>query len=367
MGMNKYFHMSKGEGELSYSRNSSLQETVWLLNKQLLEGVLESLFKVSYGNGKVCNIVDLGCGVGPVPPALVSLVINVIKGKLKEYESCDEVGFKCQIYMNDLPSNDFSTLFKDLMSLEGLQTKYDGNPLCFLMGAPGSYYDRLFHPNTLDFVHANYALHWLSQVPAGLWNEQGMPMNKGDIYMSETSSKAVGNVYWTQFENDFTKFLKHRSEEVVPNGYMLITLLGRPNDSNFFTWRNVEHKIITQSLIALISEGLVKEEKLDDFNFPAYHPSMDQLESVVKKEGSFFIEEKRTSIHDPTSEIKSKHEKAQILAKSTYAFSGSLISHHFGDQIVQPFYDKLVYFAFQHFDLGYPAPNHSLTILLRKF
>ncbi|CAO2828111.1 unnamed protein product [Amaranthus hypochondriacus] len=339
------------------------------MNKQLLESVLESLFKISYGDDKIYNIVDLGCGVGPVPSALVSLVINVIKGKLKELEceSCDEVGFKCQIYMNDLPSNDFSTLFKDLMSLEGLQTKYDGNPLCFLMGAPGSYYDRLFHPNTLDFVHANYALHWLSQVPTDLLNEQGIPINKGNVYMSETSSNAVGNAYWSQFQNDFTKFLKYRSEEVMSNGCMLITLLGRPNDSDFFTWRTVELKIINQALIALIHEGLVKEEKLDDFNVPVYHPSMDQLESVVNKEGSFLIEEKRIVIHDSASEIKNKHERAQVLAKSTYAFSGSLISHHFGDQILQPFYDKLVYFAFQHLDLGYLAQNHSLTILLRKF
>ncbi|CAO2832575.1 unnamed protein product [Amaranthus hypochondriacus] len=364
MEMNKYFHMSKGEGDLSYSRNSSVQEKVWLMNKQLLEGVVESLFKVREGDDKVCNIVDLGCGVGPVPSALVSMVINIIQGKLKEMKG--DV-FKCQIYMNDLPSNDFSTLFKDLMSLKGLQTKYDGNPLCFLMGVPGSYYDRLFHHNTLDFVHANYALHWLSQVPAGLVNEQGRPINKGNVYMSETSSRAVGNAYWTQFENDFTTFLEYRSEEIVSNGCMLITLLGRPNNSDLFTWRTAELKIINQALIALISEGLIKEEKLDDFNVPAYHPSMNELESIVKKEGSFLIEEKRILIHEAASEINNKHERAQVLAKFIYAFSGTLISHHFGHQILQPFYDKLVHFAFHHLDQGFLVEIHSLTILLRKF
>lgn len=110
-------------------------------------------------------MADMGCGVGPVPLALVSLVVEIIEKKCNELKCKEDLHQEptIQIYMNDLPSNDYKLLFKDLLNLEILK-RDEVVPLCLFKAVPGSFYDTLFPLNTLHFVHSSYALHWLSQV-----------------------------------------------------------------------------------------------------------------------------------------------------------------------------------------------------------
>lgn len=134
------------------------------MGQSLLESGIQSLISDGGSPNEALKVADLGCGVGPVPLALVALVIENVGKKCKELK-WDENGEVPEIiiYLNDLPSNDFGLLFKDLLNMEELKRK-DGVPFCFLMSTPGSYYGRLFPRNSLHFVHANYTLHWLSQV-----------------------------------------------------------------------------------------------------------------------------------------------------------------------------------------------------------
>ncbi|XP_021743511.1 caffeine synthase 1-like [Chenopodium quinoa] len=369
MRMEEFFHMTTGDGELSYAKNSSVQREALSMNQDILESTIQSLISEQIGLSKGLNIADLGCGVGPAPLTLISLVMEVVQRKCKELKLNNETHHqvsKLQMYMNDLPSNDFNLLFKDLLSLKVLKRKDDGVPLCFVMGVPGSYYDVLFPCNTLHFVHANYTLHWLSKAPPGLYDEQGMSINKRNIYISETSSRPVAIAYRDQFEQDFIQFLKCRSKEVVTNGSMLLTLRGRPCSSDSFTWTSFEFKIFIKALTCLVSEGLINEEMLDNFDFPCYFANTEELESIVKKEGSFEFEISRTMVLDIAPEVEDKWERAQIISNFIRAFSESLVSRHFGEDIVTPLYDKLIYYAFQHLDHAQPAQNHAVTVLLRK-
>uniref|UniRef100_A0A803MRS0 Uncharacterized protein n=1 Tax=Chenopodium quinoa TaxID=63459 RepID=A0A803MRS0_CHEQI len=270
--------------------------------------------------------------------------------------------------MNDLPSNDFSLLFKNLLNLEALKRKDDnGEPLCFLMGVPGSYYDMLFPRNSLHFVHSNYALHRLSKIPPGLYDDQGMPINKKNIYTAETSPKSVAKAYWDQFEQDFNLFLKCRSKEVVSNGFMLLTLTGSPcSSTNSSIWRSYGFNLLTEALLCLVSEGLIKEEKLDNFDFPCYLASTDELEIIVQKEGSFVVEHSETLPLDIAPEIEDKWERSQIVTNFIRAFSESVLSHHFGDEIITPFYEKFTYCVFQHLAQDKLLQHYAVTVLLRK-
>lgn len=59
---------------------------------------------------------------------------------------------------------------------------------------------------------------------------EGLEGNKGNIYMASTSPRSVINAYCKQFQNDFLAFLKHRAEELVSGGRMLLTILGRRSE-----------------------------------------------------------------------------------------------------------------------------------------
>ncbi|KAH0911813.1 hypothetical protein HID58_035134 [Brassica napus] len=58
-------------------------------------------------------------------------------------------------------------------------------------------------------------------VPDGLEN------NNTSIHINDTSPPDVYKSYLNQFKNDFSLFLRMRSEEIVPNGQMVLTFVGR--------------------------------------------------------------------------------------------------------------------------------------------
>lgn len=62
--------------------------------------------------------------------------------------------------------------------------------------------------------------------------ESGIPLNRGNIYITKTSPPIVHQAYLEQFANDFTSFLSIRSEEMVPHGHILLTIVGKGDDES---------------------------------------------------------------------------------------------------------------------------------------
>ncbi|XP_043722472.1 probable caffeine synthase 4 [Telopea speciosissima] len=229
MGVKEFLRMSNGERDTSYAQNSFNwleQRSVISTAKPILEKAIEDL--VSEGlPSNVLTIADLGCAFGPN----TFTVITTIKRKVEK--RCNELGVKqpeLQVFLNDLPGNDFNSTFKfffeNYQQLEGERIGEDGKK-CFIAGAPGSFYERLFPLNSLHLVHSCYSAHWLSRVPPGLTNEVGIPINKGKIYISNTSPPPVSKAYLEQFQEDFTSFIMLRSKELIPNARMVLILHGR--------------------------------------------------------------------------------------------------------------------------------------------
>ncbi|KAK9700033.1 hypothetical protein RND81_08G212700 [Saponaria officinalis] len=333
MDVQEFLHMNHGDGEFSYAHNSSavpghvFTETV----KPAVENVIKyQLLHNFTKQHKVLKVADLGCGIGPTPVNFIATVIETMHKVCKEMmkKQQDDQVLELQIYMSDLPSTDFNMLFKDALKLQG-QTR-DGTPLCFVMGAPGSFYGRLFPAKSLHFVHSSAALHWLSQVPSGVRSEDGVELNKGSILASHTSTPYIQQTYFAQFKHDFTSFLTCRSQEVVTNAHMLLSFAGRKSKLS-------EHLLSThlcQALARLVSKGVITEEKLDSFNMPAYFPYKEQVEDIIKEEGSFEIENMKVTIDVAASHlIKDTKLRAEAIGKFMRSILETVISYHFGAQI----------------------------------
>ncbi|KAH9615640.1 hypothetical protein KSS87_023648 [Heliosperma pusillum] len=329
-------HMTKGDGEFSYSHNSNSQNRVFsYVIKPLLESSVKSILSNEEMRPmKVMNVADLGCGVGPTPVSLISTVTRTVHNICKELEFNGDDIPQLRIFMSDLPSNDFNLLFKEVIDGQSHDGHNEnGKPSCFVMGAPGSFYGRLFPCNSLQLVFSNYAIHWLSQVPRDLYDEVGVPMNKGKIVASDTSHPQVLEAYYDQFQEDFTKFLKCRSNEVVANGYM----------------------------------GIIEEEKLDTFNLPVYFPCKEEIKEIVSKEGSFAIEHLEVVYDDVQNEIKNAELGAEFLAKVARSINESLISYHFGAHVWDDLYDVLYKVIFNNLEADVdPSDIFNIVIVLRK-
>lgn len=109
-------------------------------------------------------IADLGCSSSE------SNTLSVVSDLIETVEDARrDIGngpVEYQVYLNDLPKNDFNTIFQSLSSFKDKLKQQLGDDFghCFVNGVPGSFYGRLFPSNHLHFVHSSYSLHWLSQV-----------------------------------------------------------------------------------------------------------------------------------------------------------------------------------------------------------
>ncbi|XP_009801212.1 S-adenosyl-L-methionine:benzoic acid/salicylic acid carboxyl methyltransferase 2-like [Nicotiana sylvestris] len=295
------------------------------MTKTIRDKAISALYR-SLSPETIC-IADLDCSSGPNTFLVVTQLIRVI------CEECKSNGQQQQLpefhdFLNDLSGNDFNTIFRSLMpefyddlrKKNIIEDEFDPNN-CFVSGVAGSFYNRLFPSKSLHFVHSSYSLHWLSQVPDGIEN------NKGNICLTSTSSASVIKAYYEQFERDFATFLKHRSKELVQNGRMILTMLGRKNEDLFCKGCSDEWELL--ATVLKIIGGSIEEEKMDAFNIPAYNPSPAEVMCVVEKEGSFAINSSETSEIQRNDSSDEKYNMIQ----SFRSVAEPLLVSHFGDEL----------------------------------
>ncbi|XAR64577.1 7-methylxanthosine synthase [Bertholletia excelsa] len=153
--------MNAGDGETSYANNSVHQKTIIFNMRPLLEEALKKAYNQSFP--KCFKVADLGCSSGPNTFMVISMIIETIRSSsLQNNRKPPEL----LAYLNDLPYNDFNTVFKMLPAFYQRLKKENRQEtmIPFVSAMPGSFYTRLFPSNSLHFVHSSYSLHWLSQV-----------------------------------------------------------------------------------------------------------------------------------------------------------------------------------------------------------
>ncbi|KAL0367511.1 UNVERIFIED_CONTAM: Salicylate carboxymethyltransferase [Sesamum radiatum] len=280
--------MNGGIGEASYANNSLVQEKVISMTKPIIEAAITELIMCSSSSmvrgAKSLCMAELGCSTGP-NTLIVAMEFVKIVSRLCRKHGHDQLP-EFQIQLNDLPGNDFNSIFKSFapsFHAQLLQEVGSSALYCFISGVPGSFYGRLFAANSLHFVHSSYSLMWLSKVP------ERVEINKENIYIGSTSPASVITAYYEQFQRDFSTFLRCRSEEVMCGGKMVLTLLGRRSESASSKECCYIWELLALSLKEMVSQGLIEEEKLGSFNIPQYTPSLSEVKTEVEKEGSFTI------------------------------------------------------------------------------
>ncbi|KAK3418767.1 hypothetical protein EUGRSUZ_H03334 [Eucalyptus grandis] len=215
-------------------------------------------------------IADLGCSCGPNTLFAVSEIISIV---MDLYNAKKHELPEFQLFLNDLPENDFNTLFSYFLPRfqeklsEQMKSKYGVRAAlaCFFNGVPGSFYGRLFVP-------------------------RGLEENKGNISMARLSPPSVLRACYEQFQRDFSTFLEYRGQELVVGGCMVLTLLGQRNDDPSSEEYRQFWELLIIDLNEMVTEGLIEEEKLDSFNVPYYPPSPKEVHREVEKQGSFSID-----------------------------------------------------------------------------
>ncbi|CAA0839644.1 S-adenosyl-L-methionine-dependent methyltransferases superfamily protein [Striga hermonthica] len=261
------YHMMGGDGPHSYAQNSDYQRQLVVWSEGLIHELITEHLDTSFNT---IRIADLGSSVGPNAFLAVRNIISAIKAKCT---STQQHVPEFHVFFNDLPDNDFNTLFRNLPRDGGY----------FACASPGSFHGRLFPRKTVDIAHCSTALHWLSRVPEGVGE-------RGSVHYSGAGNE-VRRAYREQYEVDMRDFLSSRAEELVPGGLMLLLVLGFPDgevlsDSGI----GVAFQILGSCLHHMAKMGKLSEDKVDSFNLPFYYPSPSELKTLIEANGLFHIE-----------------------------------------------------------------------------
>ncbi|KAL7089809.1 hypothetical protein ACP275_12G000600 [Erythranthe tilingii] len=362
MDIEKVFQMKGGIGENSYWKNSSLQKRAADKVKHIITEAMEEMYVEK--RPKSIGIADLGCSTGPNTLSSIKQLVHTVLLQTTTHHPEPEPEFR--VFLNDLPTNDFNTLFQ---SLPDFYTQLNPVRRIYISAYPGSFYGRLFPDHCLHFIYSSNSLHWLSKVPAGIYDEHGFSINKKSIYISERSTEEVSLAYLKQFQDDFSLFLKSRSEEVVCGGRMVLILLGRTGSHHADRGNSVFWEIMYRSLSIMVDEGEIEEEKLESYEVHFYAPSKEELEDEVRKEASFKLDVfemfEMDHHHQNENDIISDNDMSYgtAVANTVRSIQESMLANHFGDSIL----DKL----FQHYarllDQEFAAANdhiNSITTVL---
>ncbi|XP_058109219.1 probable methyltransferase ICS2 [Magnolia sinica] len=339
MEVKEVLSMNGGDGENSFAQNSRFTRKIISITKPVLVKAIQDLFSNSFSS-EILTVADLGCSCGPNTMSVVSTIISTVE-KITHESNRPLPEF--QVFLNDLPGNDFNSVFKGLPAFyrEMMEGKEKNGLSCFIGGFPGSFHGRLFPKNSLHLVHSSYSVHWLSQVPQGLYSKEGLALNKGKMYISKTSPPCVWKAYLDQFQKDFYLFLKSRSYEVGPSGAMVLVLSGRSTDDPSSKESCYQWELLAEALSWMVSEGFVTEEKVDSFDVPYYTPSVEEVGEVVEKEGSFEIDQlEMFELGVGDEEEKDKWVNGEKVARNIRSFTEPLISYHFGQEITERLFQK---------------------------
>nr|XP_017222934.1 PREDICTED: benzoate carboxyl methyltransferase-like [Daucus carota subsp. sativus] len=326
--------MTAGNQECSYAHNSSLQKNVILGSKNVLDDTIKNYG--TEGFSECLNVADLGCSCGPTAFLSVTNIINSV------HAVCQEKNLKApnefQVFLNDLPNNDFNALFKTAPTYVLKPENENGCKKPFnyyIYGVAGSFYTRLFPSKSLHLVHSSYGVHWLSQVP-----EKLLDSNKGNVYLAKESPPGVYGAYFHQFKKDFTTFLRMRSVEMIPDGRMVLTLIGKNPVEDYCVY-----DLLAKSLQDMLVEGLLLEDDINSFNLPLYHPCTNELEALIKSESSFSIDRLETfkmnlDMRTEDEIIKSGERSGKYIAKILRAVMEPVLASHFGNNCVDKLFER---------------------------
>ncbi|XP_028068300.1 probable S-adenosylmethionine-dependent methyltransferase At5g37990 [Camellia sinensis] len=305
------FPMVGGDGPHSYTQNSSLQRNAVESAKSLMNAAIvdnldvNQLNRVSSSSNSF-KIVDLDCSVGPNTFIAVQNIIESVK-LVCQCHGLDSEALEFQVLFNNHASNDFNTLFKCLS--KGSQY--------FAAGVLGSFHGRLFPKSYVHLTHSSYSLQWLSK----------------DLLRG--APKEVFEAYEAQFAKDMESFLNARALELVPGGLMALVVPCHPSGtppSHFSLMVLIQ--LLEATLNDMASMGLGDEDKVNTFNL--YNPTLQELQTLIERNGCFSIEKLEALVHAPAKEMSPEHKVLHLRA----GWEG-VIKQHFGsdDQIIDKLFD----------------------------
>jgi len=203
------------------------------------------------------RLADYGCADGGTSR---EMWFNLIRS-LREAGDGREV----VLTYTDLPSNDFSTLFRTMQGLQGdpafaYQAHFDR---VFVHGCGTGFHNQLFPTGSIDFGFSATAMHYISATPCDIPDHVHATGATGD----------VADAFAAQAKADWDRILLARAAELKPGGRFLCVNFGIDDQGRYLGNTGGVHMFDTFAALwaRLRDEGRITAEEFDRATFAQYY------------------------------------------------------------------------------------------------
>lgn len=242
-----------------YDAHSSFQARTAASVAALLEQAVTVLTMPADGE---VMVADYGCSEGRNSMATVASALALLAARGAK-------GFG--VLHNDLPTNDWNTLSRNLSGPDSYLGKY---PQARALFAPRGFFEQVTLPASVTLGTSGSAAHWLSRQPPGL----DMPRS---LYRSDAPPSELAKIL-RQAAEDWQAFLAARAEELQPGCVLLVQMLGSDGSANPVRVSAAGLlKLMNECALQLVDAGEVPQEVYARFCFPVVPRTIEEATAPV--------------------------------------------------------------------------------------
>jgi len=327
-------YATKGDG--FYNKWSHLQRVSIEKAKHIITDSAKSLTKTDrFMRDRTIGIADYGCSQGYNSLFALTPVLNELKGNSSKNFS---------IVLNDLPQNDWNSLFKTYSELN--QTKN-----YFLYGNMKSFFSPIVPECSVHFGFSGTAFHWLSSVPTRL---------KNYIYIHHVGHRRDSpefQAFSDRAAKDWKAILQARSQELVPGAKLVLVVPAVADDGTVNASESRE--LLNEVLLDLVNQkSLLTDAEYANITIPTYPRTKKEFQDGFKGTGIKLDDITMIKFTDPNYErLKAGTvelvEYANYLTNSIRSWSESIVERAINGQDKTDLVE-LIYYNINNFILQKP-------------
>ncbi|MCH80120.1 jasmonate O-methyltransferase [Trifolium medium] len=124
----------------------------------------------------------------------------------------------------------------------------------------------------------------------------------------------------------------------------------------------------------MVQEGLVEEGKVDLFDFPTYHPTVEEVRQVIEAEGSFTLQAMKTFKigwdanlqKDKVDYVVDSKMRGEFIAKNHRAVFEPLLIAQFGENIMDELFSRFAKLLAQLIELETLMEFTNIVLFMTK-
>jgi len=251
-----------------YDHHSEYQQRVAATGSELIQDAVSRTPALPPGSSFV--IADYGCSTGKSSAAAMRTAVDATRAT----EPTREIA----AIHNDVPTNDWNTLFANLADDPDGYSHAPGPPVVPLASAV-SFFDAAAPAGTVNLGMSFSAAHWLRTQP---------DVRVPGFYFSETSGAARTSLA-EQADADWTRFLEMRARDLAHGARLVVQMVGTttpPPPAEPQVTARALLQAMAEVAAAMADDGLLDPGAVERYLLPVYARTTEEAQRPLSATGS---------------------------------------------------------------------------------